>query len=263
MSYNYKNYEKIISILLAILFLGVILYFDFFSLKVEEGFINASDKNASYKDDSSNPSFTPWPKDLVKRFNVYQATVGENNYQYNMRILEQQASAAEAEELLATNRWPWSDKVKQQYMDAVSHSPLIKIDSGEALDSAMKIYNENAIKQVLAYNTKEGKFLLYGIKTGPNDFDTIKCSGDLGNSVLQKNVFNSYNLWNGYKNTETTTIKNEDIPSQVSGFSFVNGPCNPCVAINEYPDHSCPFKINVNDGSGSKTSSIWSDLWHL
>ena len=105
-------------------------------------------------------------------------------------------------------------------MDAISHSPLIKIDSGEALNSAMKIYNENAIKQVLAYNTKEGKFLLYGIKTGPNDFDTIKCSSDLDNAVLQKNVFNSYNLWNGYKNTETTIIKNEDIPSEVSGFSF-------------------------------------------
>ena len=148
-------------------------------------------------------------------------------------------------------------------MDAISHSPLIKIDSGEALNSAMKIYNENAIKQVLAYNTKEGKFLLYGIKTGPNDFDTIKCSSDLANSVLQKNVFNSYNLWNGYKNTETTIIKNEDIPSEVSGFSFVNGPCNPCVAINEYSDYSCPFRININDGTANKTSSIWSDLWQV
>ena len=252
MSYNYKNYEKIIIILLAILFLGLILYFDFFLLK--EGF--TSNKNIS-------SSFIPWPKDLVKRFKIYQATVGEKNYKYNMLILQQQASAAQAEELLTTGHWPWSDKVKQQYMDAISHSPLIKIDSGEALNSAMKIYNENAIKQVLAYNTKEGKFLLYGIKTGPNDFDTIKCSGDLTNSVLQKNVFNSYNLWNGYKNTETTTIKNQDIPSEVSGFSFVNGPCNPCVAINEYSDYSCPFRININDGTANKTSSIWSDLWQV
>ena len=70
-------------------------------------------------------------------------------------------------------------------------------------------------------------------------------------------------MWNGYKNTETVTIKNEDIPSQVSGFSFINGPCNPCVAINEYPDYSCPFKININDGTANKTSSIWSDLWKL
>lgn len=251
MSYNYKKYEKIIIISLAILFtslLGLILYFDFFSLK--EGFTSSS-------------SFVPWTDDLVKRFKIYQATVGENNYQYNMLVLQQQASSAEAKELLATGHWPWSDKVKQQYTDAISHSPMIKIDSGEALNSATKIYNENAIKQVLSYNTKEGKFLLYGIKTGPNDFDTIKCSGDLSNSVLQKNVFNSYNLWNGYKNTETTTIKNEDIPSQVSGFSFVNGPCNPCVAINEYPDYSCPFRINLNDGTGNSSSSIWSDLWQI
>jgi len=251
MSYNYKNYEKINIILLAILFtslLGLILYFDLFSLK--EGF-------------TSESSFVPWSNDVVKRFNIYQATVGENNYQYNMLILQQQASEAEAKELLESGYWSWSDKVKKQYMDAISQSPLIKIDTEAALDYAMKIYNENAIKEVLAFNAKEGKFLLYGIKTGPNDFDTIKCSSDLSNSVLQKNVFDSYNLWNGYKNTKTTTIKNEDIPSEVSGFSFVNGPCNPCVAINEYPDYSCPFKININDGTSNKTTSIWSDLWQL
>ena len=88
MSYNYKNYKKIIIILIAILFAGLlalILYFNLFSLK--EGFTN-------------DGSFVPWSKDLVKRFKIYQATVGENNYQYDMYILQQQATASEAEDFL-------------------------------------------------------------------------------------------------------------------------------------------------------------------
>jgi hypothetical protein len=231
MSYNYKNYEKIIVILFAIAgLLGLILYFNLFSFK--EGFTN-------------DGSFVPWPKDLVKRFKIYQATVGENNYKYNMSILQQQATASEAEEFLKTGHWTWSNKVKQQYMEAISMHPMIKVDMGEALNSATKIYTEPAIKQVLLFNTTEGEFLLNGLQTGSNVSDTIKCSTDFNNSVLEKTVFHRYNLRNGYKNTTTTTIQNEDIPSEIKGFRFLNGPCNPCAAVNTCPDYSCKFKLDI------------------
>lgn len=233
MSYNYKNYKKIIIILIAILFAGLlalILYFNLFSLK--EGFTN-------------DGSFVPWSKDLVKRFKIYQATVGENNYQYDMYILQQQATASEAEDFLKNGYWTWSDEVKQQYMDAITRHSMIKVDSGEALNNASKIYTEPAIKQVLLFNTTEGEFLLNGLQSGPNVTDTIKCSPDFDNSVLQKTVFKGYNLRNGYKNTTTTTIQNEDIPSEIKGFTFVNGPCNPCSAVNKDPDYTCKFKLDI------------------
>ena len=154
-------------------------------------------------------------------------------------------SASDTEDFLKTGHWTWSDEVKQQYMDAISRHPMIKVDSGEALNSATKIYTEPAIKQVLLFNTTEGEFLLNGLQTGPNVTDTIKCSPDFDNSVLEKTVFQGYNLRNGYKNTTTTTIQNEDIPSEIKGFSFVNGPCNPCAAVNKDPDYTCKFKLDI------------------
>ena len=247
MNYNYKNIDNILVYILVFIFIGLLVYnFAFhFSFSFVEGFTNTNTIN-------------PWSKDLIKRFKLYQDTININNYQYNMLILQQQATASEVEQLLATGYWPWSENLKQQYKEAISRSSLIKSDSEAELDDAMKIYNQNAVKLLLAFNAKEGKFMLYGTK-GPND--TIRCSSDMKTSVLQKTVFDGYNLWNGYKNTTTTTIKNEDIPSQVKGFSFVNGPCNPCSAINDNPDYSCPFKLNMPNGDD--ISPVWADLWHL
>ena len=264
MYYNCKTYEKI---LIGLFVIGVILGLIFFFLSNS----NSNSIKEGFKPLKNN--FIPWTADLIKRFNIYQSTVGVNDYQYNMRILQEQATALEAEQLLNTGRWPWSDDIKQKYKDAISRSPVISVDPGDALDNAMKIYNQNAIKQVLAFNTKEGKFLINGTISDANNNDnqeygvfngadlnptTIRCSDDLHSSVLQKKVFNGYNLWNGYKNTTTTTIKNEDIPSEVNGFSFVNGPCNPCDK-----QYNCPFRIDVNDRTGDKITPIWAELWHL
>jgi hypothetical protein len=253
MNYNYTNIDKILVYILILIFIGLLgcLFMYNLSFSFVEGFTNTN---------TNTNTINPWSEDLIKRFKIYQNTVNTNNYQYNMLILQQQATAADAEQLLATGYWPWSEDLKQQYQEAILRSPLIKVDSASDLDDAMKIYNQNAAKQLLAFNTKEGHFILYGTKgDGPND--TIRCSSDMKTSVLQKTVFDGYNLWNGYKNNTTTTIKNEDIPSQVKGFSFINGACNPCSAINENPDYNCPFKLNMPNGDD--VSPIWTDLWHL
>jgi hypothetical protein len=248
MNYNYK-------LIFIGLLVGLFIYNTFassnFSFSFVEGFINTNTN-------TNNNTINPWSKDLIKRFKIYQDTISVNNYQYNMLILQQQATASEVEQLLATGYWPWSENLKQQYKEAISRSPLIKTDSEAELDDAMKIYNQNAAKLLLSFNTKEGKFMLYGTTKGD---DTIRCSSDMKTSVLQKTVFDGYNLWNGYKNNTTTTIKNEDIPAQVKGFSFINGACNPCSAINDNPDYSCPFKLNMPNGDD--VSPIWADLWHL
>jgi hypothetical protein len=38
------------------------------------------------------------------------------------------------------------------------------------------------------------------------------------------------------------------------------GGCNPCVALNETPDYSCPFKLDIM-GVKPGVSSVWSKLW--
>ena len=146
-------------------------------------------------------------------------------------------------------------------------SHIIKIEPQYALNYAMKLYNQMAVRELLAWNTKEGHFLLYGADIGISDdmpkntHNTIKCSNSIDNSQMEKKVYTGMNLWNGYMNTTTTIIKPEDIPKEITGFSFVKEPCNPCVAFNSSGNFSCPFRINIK---GDDTiSEPWKQLWNI
>lgn len=236
-------------IILLVIIVGIII----FNVKTKsiEGFENT----------------TQWSPDLIRRFNIYQETVNQNVNQYNLDVLQKQATPEEAEEYLKTGYWPWPEDLKNLYIEAVWSSPLIKSDPHITLDYAMKVYNKNAATQLLAWNTKEGQFLLYGGDLGvsngmpKNVHNTIKCSG---NDVMEKKVYTGMNLWNGYMNSTTTVIKPEDIPKEMPGFSFVKSPCNPCVALSN--EFSCPFKLNVKDNSESNDDVIslsWKKLWNL
>ena len=146
MNYNYK-------FLLLILLVVSILIFNSYSKKID-GFQNSNIK---------------WSPDLIQRFIKYQQTVNENNTQFDLDILQKQATPEEAEEMLRTGYWPWPDDLKKQYIDNVWASPIIKIEPQYALDYAMKIYNEDTVREMLAWNTKEGHFLLYGGDLGVTD----------------------------------------------------------------------------------------------
>jgi hypothetical protein len=88
----------------------------------------------------------------------------------------------------------------------------------------------------------------------------IKCSED-NNPILQKTTVNGYNLFNGFKNTKTVDLESKNIPNEMPGFSFVNGPCNPCSPLNDNPDYSCPFKLNVKGNDA--ISDVWKELWSI
>lgn len=238
-------------ILLVGLIVSIVL---FNSYNKREGFVNGNIDN------------NDWSPDLIRRFNIYQTTVNMNNHQFDLDILQKQASSEEAEHLLATGHWPWPDDLKYLYMDNVWSNPIIKIQPEYALDYAMRIYNENAARQLLAWDTKEGQFLLYGGNLGATEGlhldNTLKCSvaENGGDSVLEKKVYTGMNLWNGYMNTKTDVVKNEDVPKVMPGFSFVKGACNPCGPLNSEPDFSCPFRLNVE--GDDQVSSVWKSLWH-
>jgi hypothetical protein len=207
-----------------------------------------------------NYNITQWSPDLIKRFNNYQSTMNANINQFNLEILQKQASPEEAEEYLKNGIWTWTDDLKNMYLEKVQSSPIIQIDPHYALNYAMKLYNKNAVTELLAWNTKEGHFLLYGGDLGLSG--TIKCSPDANNSLV-KTVYTGMNLWNGYMNSTTTNIKPEDIPKEMTGFRFVNNACNPCIAFADATseNYSCPFRLNVK---GDDTiSEPWKKIWKL
>jgi hypothetical protein len=222
MKYSYN-------IFIFLIFLIFILTFIF--KKIQTGFQNYHNNK--------------WSPDLITKFKKYQQTINPNT-QFNLNQLQQQASPEEVEELLRTGFWPWTNELKNLYIDKVSANPMIKINPQYALNYAMKFYNKNAVTELLAWNTKEGHFLLYGAHN--NDNNTIKCSPD---SVMQKTGINS----------TTNVVNPQDIPKEIPGFSFVKGSCNPCVALNLPGDFSCPFKLNIK---GDNTiSEPWKQLWGL
>lgn len=254
MKYNYKSifgsgYVSVVG-LIGLLFLSLVLSvimfrFDFGAhckRKVKEGFF-------------SGPM---WSDDLIKRFNLFQQTMTDNTIQYNLGVLQKQASPAEAETLLKTGYWPWSDDIKYIYQDAIWRQPIIKANVSHALDYAMKTHNESAAKLLLSWKEKEGQFLLYGAKgTDKGLYDTIKCSSDENNKStvvgrIKKSFMDEY-----IENNEC--ILDKDIPKHMPGFSFVNEPCNPCSALHN--DYSCPFKLNV--GGDDSVTPIWKKLWSL
>jgi hypothetical protein len=246
MKYSYKN---ILIFILFILFLIGIVMFNSYTKK--EGFFAERVSNG-------------WTPDLLDRFVQYQRTVNKNVNQYNLKLLQQQATPKEAEQLLETGYWPWPDYLKEEYIKAIWSSTIVKIQPQYALDYAMKIYNKRAAEELLAWNTKEGNFLLYGGNLGvsdnmPKDINnTIKCSTDAnGNSIMEKTVYTGKNLWNGFFNSNVTNVEPQDIPSEMPGFSFIDKPCNPCLL----DDFNCPFKLNVK--GDDTTSVVWSKLWNL
>ena len=214
---------------------------------------------------SSSPMASSWSPDLVAEFLKYQS-VHNPNYQFDMKIVQQQVSPSDVQYLFQNNKWPWSQEVQDLYKNAISQNLLISVDPGLALNDAQSIYNELAMKELLSFQTKEGQFLLNGAVLGhtknmPANVNNVAVCGtdDLGNSVLQKKLYTGYDGLDGHMIENVTTIRDSNIPSVVPGFRFLNKPCNPCAPLNSPPDYSCPFSINVGDGND--VSKIWQMLW--
>ena len=222
---------------------------------------------ASLSSASLKEGFTNWSPQLITDFKKFEKT-NNPNFQFDLNIIQKQASPEEVQYLLKNGKWPWSDEVKSLYRDAIMRNSSISMDPGVALDVAQTIYNETAIKQMLSWNTKEGAFLLTGVTIGhtkglPDNINNIiRCgynSSDDGSPVMEKIVNVGYNGINGSMIQNTSEVSDADIPNLVPGFKFLKEPCNPCVALNDPANYSCPFSLNVGDGG--EVSAIWQNLW--
>jgi hypothetical protein len=210
-----------------------------------------------------------WSPKLQADFANFENTHNPN-FQFDMNIIQKQASPEEVEYLIKNNKWPWSDSVKAMYKDAIMRNSTISMDPGVAMDVAQTIYNETAVKQMLSWNTKEGAFLLTGVTVGhtkglPDNLNNIvRCglpNGVDGGAVMEKITNVGYDGINGSMTKNYATVPNSELPNLVPGFKFLKGECNPCVALDDPANYSCPFSLNVGDGG--EVSTIWQNLWGL
>ena len=78
---------------------------------------------------------------------------------------------------------------------------------------------------------------------------------------MQKVEYTGYNRIYGNMNSTVTPVNNSDLPTVVNGFNFLGSACNPCVALSDPANYSCPFSLNT--GNGSDVSPVWQKLWKV
>ena len=219
----------------------------------------------------SKEGFT-WSAKSTRDFIELQDTINPKViYDVNM-IQKNQASQQEVDYFNAHGMWPWSEEVKLLYEEAVSNNPYIRNSVKDEVNTARKKYNQAAILRVLSYQSNEGRFLISGVQVRdpngnekedlPSGFgsfgyesgligklynDVIKCNSSSNNSKLERIKYTGKGGIYGEQTKEVTDVDYNDLENIIPGFSFINGPCNPCGALNEKADYSCRFRLNVED----------------
>jgi hypothetical protein len=255
--YNYKY-----GIVLGLLFL-IIFRFSYL-LRSKEGFV--------------------WNKNSEQDFLLIQNTINRGTVFDTKMIQESQASQEEVNYFNQTGMWPWSQTVIKLYEDAVNNNPYIRTYSKDSINQARKIYNQAAILRILSMQTKEGLFLINGVlvqdasgnkyESLPSGFgnfgynsglignlqdDIIKCK--LDNSGLEKISYTGKGLL-GQQTKKVTDVDYNDLENLIPGFTFINSPCNPCGALKQTADYSCPFSLKVKN-KPPFISEVWQYLWQI
>jgi hypothetical protein len=238
---------------------------------------------------NSKEGFT-WDPNSTRDFLQIQNTINRQKiFDVNM-IQENQASQEELDYFNNNGMWPWSQTTIKLYENAVKSNPFIRTLPKDSVNYARTVYNEAAILRIISYQTKEGHFLLNGVLVKnpdgnkyedlPNGFgdfalskesgllenrsdDIIKCNMKNPNdSTLERTTYTGKGGIFGEQKSKTTPVDYNYLEKIIPGFTFLNGPCNPCGALNETPDYSCPFRLKVKN-KPPFVSDVWQNLWNI
>jgi len=242
--------------------------------------------NGGYPDDGIGPEIyvnnrvkNKWNESVIKDFIRTQAAQNQDVI-FDMDMIQLQATQKEAEELIKTGMWPWSQRTQDIYFDAISRSTMSKKGPLKSMNNDRTIYNENAILQMIALNDKEGEFLIegarvpgtsvsaadpysgrgtYGIHSGliSDDNDLIQCNKD---KLVRVHSVGNDGI-TGAHVSKISDVDYNELPNLVKGFKFLKEPCNPCVALNSPADYTCPFAIKKK--GRNMPSFAWEKLWGL
>jgi hypothetical protein len=280
--------------LLILFVLLIILYFNFDRLVMSTFSKDGLDFGSTFSKDGLDFGSTfskggkegfisiTWSPITIKNFLNYEQTRNPNLV-FDVDLIQQQASEDEVKILMKTGKWPWSDETKKLYMDAVKINTMIKTSPKAAMEQAQAIYNETIIKEMIAWSSPEGQFLLrgaysinqpnnqtqtqnngsgsFGINSGlvTKSNDLIRCGIDSNNKVYLEKIENMGNNGiTGVHKKKTTKVDYKKLPELVSGFRFIKSPCDPCSALDGPPKYNCPFSLTSKD-----PSPIWVSLWGL
>lgn len=237
---------------------------------------------------SSHKEGFTWTDKSTDDFLKIQNSINHNIIFDTETIQQWQASQEEVDYFNEHGIWPWTKETIKLYEEAYEKNPYIRNVAKDGTNYARTIYNQAAILQILAMQQKEGQFLLNGIlvndpsaqeeveeDSGSGSYgynsglinqsetkDIIRCKND--NSGLERISYanNGPSIY-GERPKIITDIDSNQLESIIPGFTFLNDkPCNPCMALNQPPDYSCPFSLKLKE-QNSKVSKVWKYLWNL
>lgn len=272
---------------MILLVIFVILY-RFMTLSV---YANTNTTNLSNK---TREGFT-WNQSSTDKFLEIQNLINPEIV-FNTPEIQRQATQEEVDYFNKYKKWPWREEVKELYKEALGKNPYVRTNLEDAVNTVSSIYNENAILQMLSWQTKEGQFLLNGVTvntgeknpyedlpSGWGDYayksgqitkknDIIKCGYKNNKDNNSSNINNSNKITlqrikhmgnEGILNSSVQKLEPvdyHDLEKLIPGFSFLKEPCDPCEALNNPPKYKCSFELNIKD-TEKGVSPVWKYLW--
>lgn len=228
-----------------------------------------------------------WDAKTKTDFLNVQQTLNRNAV-FDLESIQKQASKKEVDYLLKNNMWPWSQQTKNLYEASILNNPYVRTYPKNSTTEARKMYNENVILEILADQTKEGRFFSTGVEINKGSNMEADGVGNFGyNSGLITNLYNpiikchpktpnsnqyvlkseEYIGDDGITGEHIILTKDVDINNLeniIPGFTFLKEPCNPCsaVAYNNDPKYDCPFSLNIKNTKTGITP-VWKYLWDI
>jgi len=89
-----------------------------------------------------------WSQDKTDEF-IRVQNITNPQIVYDPVQLHKYASPSEVDIFLQDGKWPWSEETQLLYTDALLANPYVRVYKTNGLDTARKVYNEQAIKYIL------------------------------------------------------------------------------------------------------------------
>jgi hypothetical protein len=144
-----------------------------------------------------------WCPQSIDTFLKIQNTI--NPYtNFDTSVIQKQASQKEVDYFIARGFWPWSKEVEDLFIEKTNKNTYIRSYPPDAMIHAKTIYNENAIKQVLADKTLDRGIIINSLEpdlSGHGDFGYT--SGLVTNETNPKSVI----IRKNYKTGDLEKIK--------------------------------------------------------
>jgi len=152
---------------------------------------------------------------------------------------------------ISTGLWPWSDgfteAVKKTEINTANNDPTTITNS---INDAQKQYPEQF------YITFFSGIFDIGFATASKS-KNIGCNID---PVSKKSTGDTMFTLDNNGLVTTTSIPNEQLPTLIPGFTFLDQPCNPCNIYNR--TYNCPFALPDSTGAPLFPGFIMEYAWN-